>query len=120
MSHPAALFAALLLLAGCPGPPEDTGPVDADGDGFSVEVDCDDQAASVHPGAQELCNGVDDNCDGVADEGVTSWLFPDGDGDGWGQDEGAVEGCELSSGYAAQGGDCDDNDPTVHPGAEEE
>ena len=78
MSHPAALFAALLLLAGCPGPPEDTGPVDADGDGFSVEVDCDDQAASVHPGAQELCNGVDDNCEGVADEGDNCLcLLPD-------------------------------------------
>ncbi len=49
--------------------------VDADGDGYNVTgglcgpVDCDDMNASIHPGAVELCNGVDDNCNGEIDEG---------------------------------------------------
>ncbi len=48
----------------------DTGtpPVDADGDGFDVSSDCDDADPSVYPGATEVCNGVDDDCDGVIDE----------------------------------------------------
>jgi len=49
--------------------------VDADGDGYytregcGTEVDCDDSAATVHPGAPEVCDGMDNDCDGVTDEG---------------------------------------------------
>jgi hypothetical protein len=48
---------------------------DSDGDGYAIEggacgpVDCDDGDASIHPGVSELCNGVDDDCDGFVDEG---------------------------------------------------
>jgi hypothetical protein len=42
--------------------------VDGDGDGSSVCVDCNDGAPSIHPGAPEACNAVDDDCDGVADD----------------------------------------------------
>jgi len=42
---------------------------DLDGDGWSVPDDCDDGDASVHPGADEVCDGVDNNCDGTIDEG---------------------------------------------------
>ncbi len=44
-------------------------PVDADGDGHDASADCDDTDPKVHPGAEERCNGVDDDCDGQTDEG---------------------------------------------------
>ena len=51
---------------------------DLDGDGFSVDAgDCDDADALVFPGASEACDGVDNNCDGAVDEGVTEAWFPD-------------------------------------------
>ncbi len=43
--------------------------LDVDGDGFPATVDCDDHAPAVHPGAVEDCNLVDDDCDGVVDQG---------------------------------------------------
>lgn len=46
----------------------DADAVDADGDGFALDTDCDETEASVHPGAAELCNAVDDDCDGEVDE----------------------------------------------------
>ncbi len=47
-----------------------TGVTDADGDGYASDVDCNDNDASIYPGASELCNSVDDNCNGVVDENV--------------------------------------------------
>jgi hypothetical protein len=61
-------------LASAPGQPTAGGCTDADGDGFSPDggacgpVDCDDTNPAVHPGAPEVCNGRDDNCNGVIDE----------------------------------------------------
>lgn len=43
---------------------------DKDGDGVTAELDCDDGASLVHPGAAEVCNGVDDDCSGAADDGL--------------------------------------------------
>ncbi|MBD3297258.1 MAG: hypothetical protein GF341_01270 [candidate division Zixibacteria bacterium] len=60
-------------------------------------TDCDDTDPGVNPGAAEVCNAVDDNCDGAVDEGF------DQDADGW----------------TTCAGDCNDTDPDVYPGAVE-
>ena len=108
---------ALLALA-CRTPKEN--PLDLDGDGYDATTDCDDDDPAVHPGADELCNDLDDDCDAEVDEdpvdGATGWV--DADGDGWGS---AVEvsGCALPLDAAEVPGDCDDDDASVHPEADE-
>ena len=104
--------------------PDDCGPVDEDGDGYDADSDCDDSDPSVNPGASEECDGVDNDCDDQIDDedpdvnAIDIYYF-DGDFDGYGDD--AVGGffCEPPEGWVTQGGDCDDMDPAVYPGAEE-
>jgi hypothetical protein len=79
----------------------------------AVSGDCDDDAAAIFPGADEVCDGLDNNCDGAVDEGVLLTFYTDGDFDGYGQAE--VQACEAPSGAAALGGDCDDADPALTP-----
>ncbi len=78
--------------------------------------DCDDTRPDANPAAAELCNDLDDTCDGVIDEGLdkTVWAF-DGDGDGFGTDNDTLAGCTAPDGYVAAVGDCDDLDPAIHP-----
>ncbi len=94
---------------------------DADRDGFDTcEGDCDDGNAAVFPGAPERCNGVDDDCDEAPDDAAIdapSWFF-DGDGDGVGGGT-TTRACALPADHAAEGGDCDDDDGVVFPGAVE-
>ncbi len=106
---------------------------DVDGDGFgslaalactcadgSVDVggDCDDEDSAIHPDAEELCDGVDNNCDAAVDEGLLGTWYLDGDGDDYGRDESAVEGCPGVEGtWVTLGEDCDDGDSGVNPGA---
>jgi hypothetical protein len=85
----------------------------------SAASDCDDGDAGVHPGASERCDGVDQDCDGVVDEGVTSSFFPDTDGDGHGAPSGSVAACSAPSGFVSSSDDCDDGDAAVYPGAPE-
>jgi hypothetical protein len=82
--------------------------------------DCDDADPLVFPGAIEACNGRDDNCNGLIDEGLgTTMTWPDLDGDGHGDARGTGElGCATSK-RAANHDDCDDSDPHVFPGAPE-
>lgn len=86
-------------------------------------TDCDDQNSSVNPAAEEVCDGVDNNCDALTDgedpsaSGGSLWYL-DGDGDGYGTTE-TVEACFQPEGAAAAGGDCDDSNATINPGAPE-
>jgi hypothetical protein len=115
---------------------------DADGDGFGgvggapvfgcttapgwapSDTDCRDGDPDIHPGVAESCNGLDDDCDGNIDEGLSlrAWYL-DGDGDGSGPDASQVLDCDLPSGgsgtWVRDGGDCDDADPQVGPSATE-
>ena len=93
------------------------GLTDEDGDGFTGDEDCSDGDASVNPGAVEVCNGLDDNCDGQVDEGVTQTFYADADGDGFGDPLTTTEACSAPADHTASGTDCDDTDADVYPGA---
>jgi hypothetical protein len=88
--------------------------------GHAAPGDCDDASDTVFPGADETCNGLDDDCDGLIDDApvdpVTVYL--DGDGDGWGGFQ-AVEACPGRPDTSELGGDCNDSDANVFPGAPE-
>ena len=108
----------LLLLAACRGGGDpsgddktpDSGTLgvdgDADGDGFSTDQgDCDDGDAAVNPSAAEICDGIDQDCDGTTDEGLESIWQQDADGDGWGDSAVAVSACVQPEGFVADGTD---------------
>ena len=82
-------------------------------------TDCNDAAAGVHPGASELCNRVDDDCDGTIDEGVVATYFLDADNDGYGTSTTPTTDCSVPSGYVANDDDCDDTRGGVNPAATE-
>lgn len=112
--------------------------LDSDQDGFGVDGvsrclcspqgaywatvggDCSDQDAAVHPGAPEICNGKDDDCNGVVDDdgaGGCTPFFADVDQDGWGTEDSTLCTCVGSAPYTAiKSGDCDDGDAQIHPG----
>ena len=89
-------------------------------DGVATTGDCDDGDPTVHPEATEICDGLDQDCDGTVDNGFTvaTW-YTDADGDGYGDDTTGVDTCAPADGAVEQAGDCDDSDPAFHPGAEE-
>ena len=58
--------------------------IDIDEDGFSSDVDCDDDNAAINPGAEEICDEIDNDCDEEIDEDVLNDYFEDTDGDGFG------------------------------------
>ncbi|MCB9742628.1 MAG: hypothetical protein H6740_08515 [Alphaproteobacteria bacterium] len=108
----------LLLLACSPGASSD-----ADRDGY-VDVaaggrDCDDLDSSTWPGADERCDGRDNDCDGEVDEGALGRYFGDLDGDGYGDPALEVLACERPLNHRLDSSDCDDADPAVHPAAPE-
>ncbi len=110
---------------------------DADGDGYgsngdpgtytpggvcppgkvTIQGDCHDGAAGINPGATEICNGIDEDCDGFIDDnpvGAPTW-YRDSDGDGAGDPAADSVACTMPGGYVANFDDCDDTDPTVPP-----
>ncbi|MBI4599197.1 putative metal-binding motif-containing protein [Candidatus Uhrbacteria bacterium] len=89
-------------------------------DGYVANsLDCDDTRSTVHPGAVEVCNGIDDDCDGVADDGLKVIYHEDLDGDGFGNAAVSTQACAQPSGYVLDNSDCDDSDDQTHPGATE-
>ncbi len=90
---------------------------DADGDGFTDDEDCNDRDATVQPSAMELCNGIDDNCDGQVDEGVRTTYYSDRDSDGFGDAASGEDACEQPAGTSTNNLDCDDTDASVFPAA---
>ena len=106
----------LMLLVACPGKgvesvtPESGGGPDSDLDGYGENEDCDDADPAVNPGASEVCDGVDNNCDGQVDgfDAVDAQTrYTDADGDGFGDDTTATPTCGDEG--VAIGGDCDDS-----------
>jgi len=105
----------LFAIAGCSDGSKD----DGDGDGYGVDVDCDDADPAINPTAVEACDGIDNNCNGEIDELVAIEMYPDDDGDGFG--DGVTEVvCSGTVGYSRADGDCDDSDDTVNPDATED
>ena len=100
-----------------------TGTLDADNDGYAASEDCDDNDAAINPGATEICNELDDNCDSVIDTDATdtTTYYLDADADGYGvpDTESTVSACSAPEGYAALTDDCDDANADYHPGADE-
>ncbi len=90
-------------------------------DGYSSDkTDCDDDDEAIHPGADESCDSIDNDCDGSTDEGVTTSYYPDGDGDGYGDEDASVtSSCTKPTGYVTDASDCDDDDAENNPGASE-
>ncbi|QQR74491.1 MAG: putative metal-binding motif-containing protein [Holophagales bacterium] len=88
--------------------------------GYVVDdTDCDDQDADVHPGAPELCNGGDDDCDLVIDDNAIDALtwYRDFDNDSYGDMAQTTLACTQPAGYVANALDCNDASAAIHPGA---
>ncbi len=85
----------------------------------SNNTDCNDANAAIHPNATEVCNAVDDNCDGQVDEGVKTTFYADADNDAYGNPNSTTQACSLPSGYVTNSTDCNDANATIHPNATE-
>jgi len=141
-------FAA--LLTGCGGGPISSSNscslddqvfvwLDEDGDGFGAgaeavaercaplegeatnNADCDDSNGEIHPDAIEICDAVDNDCDGQLNEDTLKrpW-FADDDGDGYGGVEHEELACvSPGPGWVELSGDCDDTNAALNPGAVE-
>lgn len=80
-------------------------------------LDCDDTDSSINPDAAEVCDGVDNNCDGNTDEGfLMVTYYEDADNDGLGNPAVSITDCNMPVGYVANDDDCDDTDSDPNAG----
>ena len=107
--------------------------VDGDGDGSAAQFDCDDTNPAILPGADELCDGLDNDCDGLVDEDTVDapTFYQDFDRDGFGDPETTTTECRYSDdddgpdpefepvGFVRNSDDCDDAFNTINPDADE-
>jgi hypothetical protein len=106
---------------GTPGAANSDCVLDSDGDGYDEDVDCDDDDASINPSAVEVCDDIDNDCNGLVDDSPTdgdTW-YADLDEDYYGDLDGALAACERPSGYRTNALDCDDTDSAINPAAVE-
>ena len=84
--------------------------------------DCDDSTTDISPLATEVCDGIDNNCDGSTDGGDASdatTYYMDYDEDGFGDPARTGKACSEPPGFTTDDSDCDDDNPDVYPGADE-
>jgi hypothetical protein len=115
------LWVGILLLSCESEVPDPPSIIDADGDGYTVDEDCNDDDDDVNPRANEECNEIDDNCDGQVDEesvDSSSW-FADQDADGFGDPNNEILDCNAPTGYLEDNTDCNDQESSAHPGSME-
>jgi len=93
---------------------------DPDGDGWVGPADCNEASPVVHSGAAEVCNGIDDDCDGLVDDAdpdrdasTGTPRYADSDGDGFGDATTIVWTCAPGPGAVDDNTDCDDTDPDL-------
>jgi len=84
--------------------------------GTTCGTDCDDSRRDVLPGATEVCNGYDDNCNGSVDEGLLLAGFADADRDGHGTLTMPQMSCPGTTGFSLLSDDCNDAEATIHGG----
>ncbi len=85
----------------------------------SNSLDCDDSNGFIYPGATEVCNIIDDDCDGQTDESVLNTYYRDFDNDGFGNIAITIQTCSAPIGYVANDQDCNDNNSAIRPNATE-
>ncbi|MGA1871193.1 MAG: MopE-related protein [bacterium] len=96
---------------------------DSDCDGFALEggqcgpIDCNDSRSDINPDASEVCNQIDDNCDGEIDEGVKNTYYEDADSDTFGNPDSSILACTAPSGYVEDNSDCDDTKSDINTAA---
>jgi len=90
---------------------------DTYGTNCAAGPDCNDNNAAIHPGAVEICDGVDNNCNGAIDEGLTTTYYKDADSDLYGNPQISTQSCTKPTGYVTDKTDCNDNNAAIHPGA---
>lgn len=92
--------------------------VDEDGDGYNANEDCDDTDPDINPGQSEICDGIDNDCNGQIDDGLDVYMYYiDNDGDGFGDIAESIETCldTPPAGYVTSPADCDDTDGGTNP-----